>query len=246
MIDIKKLEEFQKYINYKFNNEQILLQALTTPQFANENNLLDYEILETLGDAVIKLIFILKKYREGIRSPGTITKLKQQLENDNTLKKIATKYFEIQRFIFKSKTQKIEGTKILADIFEAICGAMFLDSNMNLEIVEKYIINKFYNDWELLIEESSILNKNILLEFLQSQLRFTPLIDTKFESKGLDNKPIWIAINPRIYSPDGKKLKDLNKLIKNIKSKEAKTKKQAEQDLFFRIFNVLKKNLRNR
>jgi len=55
-----KLNRFQDLISYQFKNPKILLQALTTPQYGNENKLPYYEILETLGDAVIKLIFSLK------------------------------------------------------------------------------------------------------------------------------------------------------------------------------------------
>ncbi len=245
MVEMKKLEEFQEYISYKFNDEQILFQALTTPQFANESGLEDYEVLETLGDAIIKLIFILKKYNEGIKSPGAITKLKQQLENDNTLNKIAIQYFKLDKFIFKSEKQEVEGTKILADIFEAICGAMFLDANMDIKIVEKKIIDKFYDDWDRIVEKSSILYKNMLLEFLQSRLRFTPIIETEFESIGPDNKPIWIAKNPKLYDPNKKKLRNLNKYIKYLKSEKFKTKKQAEQYLFFKMLEILKRNLKN-
>ncbi|MBY9007931.1 MAG: ribonuclease III family protein [Candidatus Lokiarchaeota archaeon] len=243
MIDKKKLNDFQNHINYKFRDENTLIQALTTPQFANENNILDYDILEIIGDAVIKLIFILKRYQEGIKSPGIITKLKQQLENDDTLNKIAIKYFRLHEYILKSENQEIEGTKILADVFEAICGAIFLDSDRKLEFVEKNIINKFYNDWSILTNESSIFHKNMLLEYLQSQLRFTPIINVKFVSSGLINKPIWIAKTPSIFTPEHKKLKILNKYIKNLKSKESKTKKEAEQDLFAKILKILKKNL---
>ena len=64
-----KLNRFQDLIRYQFKNPKILLQALTTPQYGNENKLLHYEILETLGDAVIKLIFSLKMYN---RCRGTM------------------------------------------------------------------------------------------------------------------------------------------------------------------------------
>jgi len=239
----KKINEFQKRINYRFADENMLIQALTTPQYANENNSLDYEILEIIGDAVIKLIFILKKYQEGIRSPGLITKIKQQLENDKMLKKIAAKYFDINNYILKSEHQEIFGTKIMADIFEAICGAVFMDSNRNFNIVEKNIIDQFYNDWNELIEESSIFHKNKLLEYLQSQLRFTPIINVQFKSTGLQNKPLWVARDPKILTPNHKKIKYLNKFIKNLVSKESKTKKEAEQDLFAKILDLFRKNL---
>ena len=52
------LDQFQDFINYRFNKPEMLHQALTTTQFANEKGILHYQILETLGDAVIKLILV--------------------------------------------------------------------------------------------------------------------------------------------------------------------------------------------
>jgi len=45
------LREFQDFINYRFNKPEMLIQALTTSQFANEKKIPSYQILETLGDA---------------------------------------------------------------------------------------------------------------------------------------------------------------------------------------------------
>jgi len=72
-----KLKQFQEYIRYQFKNPKLLLQALTTPQYGNENNMSHYEILENLGDSVIKLIFSMKLYNEGEDDPGNLTKTKQ-------------------------------------------------------------------------------------------------------------------------------------------------------------------------
>ena len=95
-----KLKLFQELINYQFQNPEILLEALTTPQYGNENNLGHYEILETLGDAVIKLIFSLKIYNSGENDPGRLTKTKQCLENNQTFFKVATE-IELWKYISK-------------------------------------------------------------------------------------------------------------------------------------------------
>ncbi|MHA2122316.1 MAG: ribonuclease III, partial [Promethearchaeota archaeon] len=87
-ITIDKIRKFQDFIDYKFKNEEFLIQSLTTPRFANEsvNELESYEFLETLGDAVITIIFILKLSKSGIKDPGEITKIKASLESDTALK----------------------------------------------------------------------------------------------------------------------------------------------------------------
>jgi len=79
-----RIEKFQDFIKYKFKNQNLLLQALTTPMYGNEQGIPNYDILETLGDAVIKLIFSLKLYNSGIRDPDQLTKMKQCLENNKT------------------------------------------------------------------------------------------------------------------------------------------------------------------
>ncbi|TFF94121.1 MAG: hypothetical protein EU543_02015 [Promethearchaeota archaeon] len=241
MIEENKNNGIQNKLDYVFSDKQLLKQALTTPQYGHEHGVRDYEILETLGDSVIKLIIILKKYKDGVRSPGKLTQLKQQLENDEMLKRIARKYFKLENYIYKSESQNIEGTKILADVFEALCGALFLDSGENLKTVENCIINKFYEDWDNIVKDSPILNKNKLLEFLQAKLRFTPIINTNFESIGPDNNPIWIAKNPRIYNQDNELLEKISSIIHNLESKKSRTKKQAEQNLYYKMLKVLRK-----
>ena len=62
----EKLRKFQDIIGYRFRNEDFLVQSLTTPRLANETGEVSYDFLETLGDAVIKLIFILKLYKSDI------------------------------------------------------------------------------------------------------------------------------------------------------------------------------------
>lgn len=235
----EKIEQFQELIDYKFNNEEFLIQALTTPQFGNEYNLPTYQFLEILGDSIVKIILILKMYQMGIDDPGEITKIKASLESDETFKKIAIE-FDLERYIFKSEKQKIKDTRILADVFEAVCGAIFLDSNYNLTVVDEKIINRFYKDFEAIIENSTILNKNILLEFLQEKFKTSIFIKLDFEKRGLEHNPLWIAKNPQILDNNNK-----NKLIElpiTLQSNEFRKKKDAEKDIYLKILNHIKNN----
>jgi ribonuclease-3 len=233
----EKLNEFQKLINYKFKNEELLRQALTTPKLGNELGIPHYEVLETLGDAVIKLIFSLKIYKNGADDPGELTKMKQCLESNRTFSMIAHK-MNLEKYILASKKQKIIGTKTLADSLEAICGAVYLDSNSDLRTVEEKIINKFFQDWDSIILESSIFNKNKLLEYLQSIYKITPVVKCEFKNFGTDHEPKWIAMNPRVYN---QKMQLLIKLPKELKSKSYKSQNQAEQELYLKILKYLKK-----
>ena len=229
------LGQFQDFISYRFNEPEILLQALTTPQFANEKKLLHYQILETLGDAIIKLILSLKLYNTGEVDPGELTKTKQHLEDNQTFQKIAEE-MELCKYIFSSKKQKVKDTSILADVFEAICGAIFLDSGNNLQVVEKIIIDRFFTDWESLIKESPHLYKNQLLEYLQNKFKITPTIKFDYEKLGSDNDTRWIAKNPEIV---GINQKELIKVPNYLKSEKFRKIKDAEKNISLKILKYL-------
>ncbi|MHA1318257.1 MAG: ribonuclease III domain-containing protein [Promethearchaeota archaeon] len=229
------LNQFQDFINYRFNKPEILLQALTTSQFANENKISSYQILETLGDAVIKLIISLKLYSIGEIDPGNLTKAKLRLEDNQTFHKIAMG-MELWKYIFSSKKQRVKDSSILADVFEAICGAIFIDSGNNLQVVERIIIDRFITEWESLMKESPHLYKNQLLEYLQNKFKTTPTIKYDFEKLGPDNDARWIAKNPVIVDINQK---ELIKVPNNLKSKRFKTKIEAEKNISLKILKYL-------
>lgn len=232
----QKLSKFQKFINYKFKDHKILFQALSTPQFGNENDLPNYEILETLGDAVIKLIFSLKIYNEGEVDPGKLTKIKQCLESNRTFSKIAS-IMNLEYYIFSSNHQNIKDTSIPADVFEAICGALYIDSGYDLKAVEQKIIDRFIKDWSIFIEESIDFSKNELLEFLQNKLKFTPIIEYEYEKLGPDHDLQWIAKNPKILDHNNKQVIIVPS---ELNSSRFKTKKDAEKELSEKILKFLK------
>ncbi len=232
-----KLKKFQKLIKYEFKNEILLKQALTTPQKGNEDEIPHYDQLEILGDSILKTILIFKKYKENNTDPENITKTKQAIENNNTLSFIARKYFNLNAYIFRSEKQEIEGTNILADVFEAICAAIFLDSDLNISVVEKKIIDFFYKDWDVIIKDTVIFNKNMLLEYLQKLYRITPKIILEYEKNGPDHDPKWIAKNPKVIDLEGKVLH----YFMELKSKPFRNKTKAEQNLYMMILGELKK-----
>ena len=230
-----KLKLFQEFISYQFHNPEILLEALTTPLYGNENNLSHYEILETLGDAVIKLIFSLKIYNSGENDPGRLTKTKQCLEDNQTFLKVATE-MELWKYIISSKKQKVRGTSILADVIESICGAIYIDSGKKLAIVEQKIINTYFYDWDALIKESSNLYKNQLLEYLQNIFKMTPTIKFEYEKLGPDNDAHWIVKNPEILD---EKQNIILKLPDNLRSEKFSRRKDAEKDLSLKVLEYL-------
>jgi len=235
-IEKEKLLNFQEFIGYEFNQEELLMEALTTPRLANEIGKPSYDFLEILGDAIIKIILILKLYKKGVKDSGEITKIKAILESDNALKNIANK-IGLEKYIFKTEKQRIKGTRILADIFEALCGAIFLDSEYNLDVVEQKMINPFYEDLNVIIQTSIISSKNALLEFLQEKYKTNIMIELEYEKSGIEHNPIWIAKKARILEQNSRK--ELVKIPGSLKSVKCNSKKMADKDLYAKILKFL-------
>ncbi|MHA2326533.1 MAG: ribonuclease III domain-containing protein [Promethearchaeota archaeon] len=215
-----------------------MIQALTTPRLGNEIGKPSYEFFETLGDAVIKVIFILKLYKKGIDDPGKITSIKASLESDNALKEVANK-INLHEYIFKSEKQVVKGTRILADVFEALCGALFIDADFNFNIVEEILINPFYENTEIIIKNSEINIKSELLELLQYKFKTGVKIDLEYEKSGLEHNPTWIAKNPKILNIENKE--ELIHLPNSLKSSKCSSKINAEKEIFNKILEYLER-----
>ena len=238
---LEVLMELEKLIDYKFKDVKLLIDALTTPQLGVELKIPDYEFLETLGDAVLKVIFILLLHEKGINTPERLTKIKSLLESDKALIKLATK-IKLESYIFKAKNQEIRNTKILADCFEAICGAIYFDSNKNLNLVRSKLIDPFYTDIDNIIQTpqySRIGGKNLLLEFLQKKYRTELYIELEYKVFGKIHNPIWRAENPKIL--ERMTGKELIKIPIELRSSRFETKKEAERDIYLKILNHFKR-----
>jgi len=141
------LAGIERIIGYHFFEPQHLIRALTHPAYANEliqkNRIcLTQEAYSTLGDAVLKTSLILFLMEKGIQDKGTITQVKEQLENNETLARIGRR-MKIRRFIrlghgARDLWRSGEDT-IIADTMEAIIGAIFLDSDAGLGVVRQCI-----------------------------------------------------------------------------------------------------------
>ena len=231
----EKLNKFQEYIHYQFNDQNLLKQALTTPKFGKETNSDHYEILETIGDVVIKLILSLKMYYHGINDPATLTSNKLCIENNLNYKNVALN-MGLDEFIFRANKQEVIGTSIMADVFESICGAIFLDSNTNLDIVDEKIIDRFMKNWDENIDYSFQFAKNNFLEFIQEKLRFTPDLEFLHEKLEQGNDIRWKVNGIRILDPGRK---ELYSIPQYITSDFYETRKEAEKDFCLKALKYI-------
>ena len=138
------MTELENKIGYKFNNQKLLKIALTHSSYANESGgrFESYERLEFLGDSILGVVtsdYIFKNYPK--YPEGDLTKLRSSLVCEKQLC-IFSKELNISKFIKFSKGEHHCGGQnrpsILADIFEAICAAIYLDGG--LEEASKFIL----------------------------------------------------------------------------------------------------------
>jgi len=148
MKDFSKLEE---KLNLKFKNKDLLIQAFCHRSYLNENPdfyLNHNERLEFLGDAILELIvteYLYQKYPE--KSEGELTNWRAALVNAKQLGSLA-KSLGLNDFLLLSHGEAKELGKarqyILANTFEALAGAIYLDLGYKAcqSLIEKNLIKR--------------------------------------------------------------------------------------------------------
>ncbi len=154
---------FEK-LGIKTKNKNLYLEAFTHTSYANEKNVNSYERLEYLGDAVLELIMSEYLYKKTNYEEGTMTKLRSSYVCEDALYEYSLK-LGLNDYLRLGHGEKEHGGKyrkaIVADIFEAFIGAMYLDkgleftSNYLNDNIIKYINNnyEFFHDYKTKLQE---------------------------------------------------------------------------------------------
>ena len=175
------MKELFEILNVNPKDERLYEIAVSHSSYANEHRAKkDYERLEFLGDAVVDLAVADYLYSNHNESEGEMTKVRASYVCENALYEYATK-LTLFKFIKVGHGEEKEGGKtkksILADIFEALIGAIYLDLGYAtarrtvLNIIVPYIEDPnivFFSDY-----------KSALQEFVQTEQKtlFYDLVD---------------------------------------------------------------------
>jgi ribonuclease-3 len=146
-----EFSDFEKKINFVFKNKTLLRQAFTHRSYLNENpnsGLAHNERLEFLGDAVLELViteFLYKKYPT--KTEGELTSFRAALVNATSLAALAMELGMNDYLLLSRGEAKDTGRArqyILANAFEALLGALYLDQDyaVALDFVKKYLFPK--------------------------------------------------------------------------------------------------------
>jgi ribonuclease III len=132
----KQLQDLETRLALTFFNKGLLDQSLTHSSYAHESKekINDNERLEFLGDAVIKIVISEYLYNKfPLRAEGDLTKIRAVAISDDTLSSIAKK-IRLGEYILlgmnEKKTGGSERKSNLANVFEGMVGAIYLDSGL--------------------------------------------------------------------------------------------------------------------
>ena len=137
----------QKRLGYTFKKPELLEVALTHPSVSHEqgSKLNNNQRLEFLGDAVLGLVISAELYRKfPHRDEGTLSKARARLVCGTALAEQATAMGLGKELVLSHGEERSGGRTrpgALADAFEALIGAIFLDSGITR--TKKFILNRF-------------------------------------------------------------------------------------------------------
>lgn len=155
-------------LGYRFEDEELLVQALTHRSAAGANN----ERLEFLGDAILDVVVSEVIYRlRPDATEGVMSRIRASLVRDATLARLAISIDLGDHLILGPGERRTGGhhrLSILADALEAIFGAVYLDSGFEKT---REVIHTVYGDMLETLPESASLRdpKTRLQELLQSR-----------------------------------------------------------------------------
>jgi ribonuclease-3 len=162
------MTELEKIIDYSFKNKRLLETALTHSSYANENKI-DYynERLEFLGDSVLGIVVSDHLFVNNPNLPeGKLTKTRARIVCEASLDK-TSRSIGLGDYLFLGKGEELTGgrsrTSILADAFEALIAAIYLDSGFEQaryfilcrmkSIIDEAVNDKLFIDYKTHLQE---------------------------------------------------------------------------------------------
>jgi len=199
-------------LNIKPNNIELYERALTHSSYANEHHTLKNERLEFLGDAVLGLLMTHHLFHQLDENEGEMSKRKAKAVSEEALVLYAT-HINLKSYmrLGKGEMQKGANDAMIADAFEALLAAIYLDQGfLEVEKVFSRIVIPY-------IQETHVLKdyKSMLQELIQSGDKRNISYHVLEESGPAHQKHFRVSVK-------------LDRMI-NLGYGEGSTKKEAEQ-----------------
>jgi ribonuclease-3 len=166
---LKQLNDFENVIGYSFKNISILNNALTHSSYiGSKSEFLEHnERLEFIGDSILDMIISLYLFSKCKNSPeGSLTRFRAGIVCEQSLYNASSR-LKLGQYLLLGKGEENTGGRkrvsILADAFEAIIAAIYLDGGIkkaktfilnNLEdIINDAVEHKIFSDYKSFLQE---------------------------------------------------------------------------------------------
>ncbi len=186
-------------LGYSFKDRSFLLLAFIHRSFINENRLITKhnERLEFLGDAILGMIIsdYLYNHLPPSTPEGQLSYLRSRLvEASSCVSYIQT--FDVSSYILLGKGERMNDGRgrdsILADLFEAIVGAIYLDGGV--EATRRFLFKNFTPQFEAILKTPLSNWKAVLQDYCQKTYQQPPLYHVLSESGPDHSKIFEIAV----------------------------------------------------
>lgn len=227
------MKELEEIYGIKIDNPDFFKRALTHPSYTKENELSfteNYERLEFLGDAVLKLVtseILFEKYPD--YAEGDMSKIRSIVVSDNILSKIAHQIGLCDLIIVAKHEAKLGLANIesvCACSFEAVLGAFYLDGKLeDLKVFLKKVLIPYIEEVDKNFEKYNA--KALLQEYTQGQNREIPVYKLIEEAGPAHNRTFTVEV---YYKNEA------------VAKGSGRTKKEAEQHAAYeacKIFEVI-------
>ncbi len=193
-----RMNPLESRLKYKFRNPLLLAEALTHPSLGHETQRhhFDNQRLEFLGDAVLQLIFTEWLFDHFPKfSEGQLTKMRSGLVSREGLKLHAER-LDLGQHLMMGRGEESSGgrerSSALADAYEALIGAIYLDSDY--VTVRRIVLSEAREDLENLSPDLPDLNpKGQLQEVLQSISPISPIYPI-LSAEGPEHQKHFVAM----------------------------------------------------
>lgn len=196
----KNIEKLEEKIGVKFKNKDLLRTALVHRSYINEHKnfpLDQNERLEFLGDAVLELVVTTHLFDNYKDDEGVLTNWRSSLVNGDRLSE-QTERLGVYDFMYLSRgeskdTNKKARSYILANAFESIVGAIYLDSGY--DAAKKFIEENLLIHLPKIIEDKDYIDsKSMFQEKAQEHVGVTPRYKVLAESGPDHNKKFIVGV----------------------------------------------------
>ena len=191
------LEKLQNNLQYKFNNLSLLENALTHTSYSHEhNNVKSNERLEFLGDTILNLVISEKIYMHVPEiSEGNMSKIRATIICEDALYETALKLNYDKFIMLGVGEEKLGGRKkpsILADAFEAVLAAIYLDSDFNT--AKEFVLRNLSDFSEEAIGKLGQKDHKTKLQEILQKDSSEKISYEIIDEKGPDHKKEYVAI----------------------------------------------------